>query len=198
MYEWRRMTEAEKEMVRKARREKRYPWHSPPHQIGDMLYYHVTAACYEHKHYIGYSADRLASFSEILVRTFTQAQADIYAWCVLPNHYHVLVKVDDFAQLIKETGRMHGRTAFYWNREEKRRGRKVWCNCYDRYIRGERHFWATMNYIHHNPVHHNYVAKWQDWPFSSAIEFMEAFDMAQISRIWNTYPILNYGKGWDI
>ena len=36
-----------------------------------------------------------------------------------------------------------------------------------------RHFWATVNYIHNNPVHHGHVDKWQDWPWSSATDFLE-------------------------
>ena len=35
----------------------------------------------------------------------------------------------------------------------------------ERAMRSDRHFWATLNYAHHNPVHHGYVARWTDWPW---------------------------------
>ncbi len=59
------------------------------------------------------------------------------------------------------------------------------------------HFWATMNYIHHNAVHHEYVDKWEDWPFSSARRYLKAFGKDKAAEIWRKYPILDYGKRWD-
>ncbi len=67
----------------------------------------------------------------------------------------------------------------------------------DRYIRDERHFWVTMNYIHNNPVHHRYVKKWQEWPYSSTIEFLNSVSKERVTEIWKEYPVLDYGKEWD-
>jgi putative transposase len=65
-------------------------------------------------------------------------------------------------------------------------------------MKSERHFWATMNYVHHNPVYHPYVERWQDWPWSSAAEFLEQVGRERTEQIWREYPILDYGKKWDI
>ena len=94
-------------------------------------------------------------------------------------------------------GRLHGQTSFTWNTEDGTRGRKVWFRCLERNVRGERHRMATMNYVHHNAVHHGYVKTWKDWPFSSAHEFLEKMGYTEAQHIWKTYPILNFGKGWD-
>jgi putative transposase len=64
-------------------------------------------------------------------------------------------------------------------------------------MRNDAHFWATMNYVHHNPVRHGYVERWQDWPFSSALEYLQRVGPQQAARIWQTYPLLDYGEGWD-
>jgi putative transposase len=122
----------------------------------------------------------------------------IYAWCILPNHYHLLVKTGAINALRKEIGLLHGRTSFRWNGEDARRGRKVWFNCFDREIKSHRHFWASVNYIHHNPVKHGYVDKWQDWPWSSAHDFLARVGREAAEKIWREYPILNYGKKWDV
>jgi putative transposase len=53
-------------------------------------------------------------------------------------------------------------------------------------------------YVHHNPVHHGYVRRWQDWPWSSARQYLETVGPEEAKRIWLTYPILDYGKKWDI
>ncbi len=64
-------------------------------------------------------------------------------------------------------------------------------------MRSERHFWATLNYIHNNSVKHGYVKRWQDWPFSSAKQFIEKYGRERTLEIWKEYPVLEYGVGWD-
>ena len=54
-----------------------------------------------------------------------------------------------------------------------------------------------MNYIHHNPVRHGYVTRWQDWPFSSASDYLEDVGKEEASRVCLDYPVLDYGKEWD-
>ncbi len=99
---------------------------------------------------------------------------------------------------MKSVGQFHGRYSYEWNKEDNRQGRKVWHGCFDRSIRSDRHFWATVNYVHHNPVHHGYVEQWQDWLFSSAARYLEEFGRDKVLEIWRKYPILDYGKKWDI
>jgi putative transposase len=64
-------------------------------------------------------------------------------------------------------------------------------------MRSERHFFATINYVHHNPVHHGYVRLWTDWPWSSAAEYLEQMGRAEAQRVWEGYPIRDHGKKWD-
>jgi putative transposase len=55
-----------------------------------------------------------------------------------------------------------------------------------------------MNYIHNNPVKHGYVAKWQDWPFSSAHWYLEMKGHDWLLENWRDYPVLDYGNDWDV
>ena len=64
-------------------------------------------------------------------------------------------------------------------------------------VRSERHRWATVNHIHHNPVHHAYVKRWQDWPFSSAGQYLADIGRTEAERISREYPILDMGANWD-
>lgn len=197
MYNWRKLSKKEREALLHVRIQKGYPHHRPPHFYEVAGYYHISAACYEHAPFIGKAPERMASFCNQLLTTLADIVAEVSAWCVLPNHYHLLVDIADLKKFMIALGKFHGRTSYLWNGEENRRGRKVWHNAGDRHIRTEAHFWATLNYIHHNPVHHGYVEKWTDWPYSSLHAFLEAVGREKAANIWRSYPPLDYGKGWD-
>jgi putative transposase len=197
MYEWRKMTPEQRREALEGRKKLRRPWHGPPHRQSDQETYHLSAACYEHKPIIGTSPRRMADFEAQLLDALCPCAKEIFAWCVLPNHYHVLLEVTDLEALSPKIKELHGPLAFEWNGEERARGRKVWHRFADRAIRSEAHFRSTMNYDHHNPVHHGYVKRWQDWPFSSAAAWLEEVGEDRAAEIWKDYPLLDYGKGWD-
>lgn len=193
------MTPDERRSALAERQAKRFPRHSPPHlQFDGAPTFIITAACYEHKHIIGSDTARLAETEKALISLAEIAGALLYAWCILPNHYHLLMRAYEVAMLRREIGRFHGRSARRWNLEDDQVGRKVWFNFFDRPMRSERHFWASMNYVHNNAVHHGYVEKWQDWPYSSAASFLDSCGRERATEIWHDYPILDYGKDWDV
>jgi len=151
------------------------PWHSPPHWNADgTSRYLFTAACFEHQPIIGNSIPRLVEFENTLRAVIEENCEELHAWVILPNHYHFLATTRDAVITLRALGKMHGRTSFQWNGEEHQRGRKIWCNSAETAMKSERHFWATMNYIHHNPVKHGWANSWQEWPFSSAAAFLES------------------------
>ena len=197
MYRWRQMTLAQRAAVLDDRKRQRRPWHSPPHYVGDTGLYLMTAACYEHQHVIGCSPVRMAGFETQLLETLHQGCEAVFAWNVLPNHYHALVRTTNVKGLLKSLGQLHGRTSFTWNGEDERRGRHVWYNAAETAIKSERHFWATMNYVLNNAVHHGYAKHWQDWPYCNAVEYMAEIGRAEAERRWHEYPVLDYGKEWD-
>ncbi|MEZ5327948.1 MAG: hypothetical protein R3F19_23120 [Verrucomicrobiales bacterium] len=56
----------------------------------------------------------------------------------------------------------------------------------------DRHYWATLNY-----VHHGYVQHWMGWTWSSAAEYLAQTAPEEVKRIWRDYPLRDYGQGWD-
>ncbi|MBM4043097.1 MAG: hypothetical protein FJ290_31795 [Planctomycetes bacterium] len=191
------MTAAERRAALAARKACRHPWHGPPHEDYGEGSYHLTAACYEHEHFIGHTPERMARFEADLLDLLHAHSKTVWAWCVLPNHYHALTETGEIKTLLAALGMLHGRSSFQWNGQENTRGRQVWHRCEERAIRSERHFWATMNYVHHNPVHHGYVKRWEEWPYASARDFIQWVGREEAKRIWRAYPLLDYGKGWD-
>ena len=197
-YIWRSLTPAQRTELLAARLRQKHPWHSPPHRPNHgHLRFHLTAACYEHAPHIGHSAAGLDDFSTALVNVLTAHSRQVYAWCVLPNHYHALVEAPDILILLRELGRHHGRTSHAWNGEQNTRGRKVFFRAVERAMRSDRHIWASLNYVHHNPVHHGYVVRWTDWPWSSLSPYLAQTGPTDAARIWHDFPIRDYGQGWD-
>ena len=197
LYRWRQLTPEQRAAVLDERKRLQRPWHSPPHYASDTGLYMMTAACYEHRHVIGSSPARMADFEMRLLDALHERCEFVFAWNVLPNHYHAVVRSANVKALLTKLGRLHGRTSHTWNGEDGCRGRQNWFNAAETAIKSERHFWATMNYVLNNAVHHGYASTWQEWPYSNAAEFLAEVGRAKAERRWREYPVLDYGKEWD-
>lgn len=92
----------------------------------------------------------------------------LHAWVVMPNHVHVLVTplgANTLSSLLhtwksftaKQANRHLGRAGAFWAEEY-----------YDRAIRDDQHYRATVAYIERNPVDSGLCAAPADWPLSSA------------------------------
>ena len=92
----------------------------------------------------------------------------LLAWCIMPNHVHVLAETQEGWPL---SGILHGWKSFTAKAINRRLGRTgpVWMRDYfDRYIRDDRHLAAVIAYIHGNPVKAGLVQDQSVWPYSSA------------------------------
>ncbi len=197
MYQYRLMTPQQRAEVVAERKANGYPWHAPPHFGGDEAKaYMLSAACFEHRELL-VTPNRLSEWTRALLDGVEhELGGRVHAWVVQPNHYHVLASVNlkDFRAWI---ARKHNGKSTQWNREDRTPGRKVWHRFSDRRIRDERHFYASVNYIHANPVKHGFVADSNDWPWCSLQEYLEAVGRDVLAAWWREYPLNNYGKGWD-
>ena len=196
MYESRKLSPEERKRQVEKRIQRGYPAHAPPHPIRDAQYYLLTAACYEHRHRMT-TVERRYQLLEHWIAESPQRGLDIEAWVVLPNHYHLLVRVSDFDQVGKIARLVHGRTARSWNVVDKMQGRKVWYRYTDRAIRSERHYYTTLNYIHYNPVKHGLVASPYGWEPSSLNWYREHQGRDWLRDLWVSYPLKSYGESWD-
>ena len=197
MYRWRKMTDFQRLETLAHRKLQQHPRHSPPHHPDGKGLYLITSTCYEHQPWIGKTDDRMDRFSSELLELLGSYTNRIDAWVVLPNHYHVVVSTDSCSALLRALGKLHGRSSFLWNGKDDARGRKVWFNTLDRQISGDRHHIAAIHYIHHNPVKHGSVNKWDAWRWSSASEYLARLGRDEVERRWREYPLLNFGLGWD-
>ena len=195
MYDYRQMTDEQRHEVVAQRASLSLPWHRVPHCVGENQTYIVTGTCFNHCDVIE-SDQRRAEFAETLQQRIESQGTKIFAWCVLPNHCHLLLR-GELTAVEQVLGRLHGATSRSWNLEEERVGRQIWYGCSDRIIRSERHFYVSMNYIHNNAVKHGYAERALLWPNSSVHFYLEAWGARTLREMWIQYPVRDYGKSWD-
>jgi REP element-mobilizing transposase RayT len=99
---------------------------------------------------------------------FDDVKYKLYAWVIMPNHLHLLLKpLDGF--ILSEI--VHSCKSFTANRANKilgRSGRFWFPEPFDRFIRDQKHFESTVSYIENNPVKAKLCVEKSDWHFSSA------------------------------
>jgi REP element-mobilizing transposase RayT len=91
----------------------------------------------------------------------------LIAWVVMPNHVHLLAKLLPDISLWSVMKTLKGYTAREANKSLNRQGRFWQEEYFDRYIRDEKHFFATITYIENNPVKAGLCKNSEDWLYSS-------------------------------
>ncbi|MDR1191356.1 MAG: transposase [Verrucomicrobiales bacterium] len=96
----------------------------------------------------------------------------LLAWCVMPNHVHVLIKPLVALPLIVRTWKSYtGHWALAHNEELGLgvAGGVFWMSdVWDRFMRDEKHLRTTLVYIHENPAKARLCKRPEDWRWSSA------------------------------
>ena len=93
---------------------------------------------------------------------------EIWAYCLMPNHVHILAVPKKQESLAKGIGGTNLVYTQYINRKYKRSGR-LWQNrFFSTIIEKEFYLWAVARYIELNPVRANFVERAEDYVWSSA------------------------------
>jgi REP element-mobilizing transposase RayT len=109
----------------------------------------------------------IAEIVEEAMQIFHGQRYDLKAWVVMPNHVHVLFKVEAVPMAeILESWKKH--TAQKANRLLGRRG-PFWAEDYfDTFVRDAEHEQKTIHYIENNPTKAKFVLDPKEWLWSSA------------------------------
>jgi REP element-mobilizing transposase RayT len=109
----------------------------------------------------------IAKIVEDAVRFFQGVRYELRAWVVMPNHVHVLFKVNTTPMSeILESWKKH--TSQKANRLLRRRGEFWQADYWDTFMRDSNHELKTRKYVESNPANAGLVLDSKTWPRSSA------------------------------
>ena len=91
----------------------------------------------------------------------------VWAYCLMPNHVHLILVPSDEDGLRAALGEAHRRYTRRVNFREGWRG-YLWQGRFASFAMDERHLLAAARYVELNPVRAGLCARPEDWPWSSA------------------------------
>ena len=95
-----------------------------------------------------------------------KAGTRVWAWCLMPNHVHLVLVPADADGLRKTMAPIHSRYTWEINQRECWRGH-LWQDRFSSFPMDEAHVHACLRYVELNPVRAGLVARPEDWRWSS-------------------------------
>jgi putative transposase len=109
------------------------------------------------------------AFESALVETLAKIPLPICGYCLMPNHWHFVVRPDAAGQLGRFFQRLTITHVTRWQRHRRRVG---YGHVYQRRfksfpVQDDEHFYGVMRYVERNALRANLVAAPGDWRWSS-------------------------------
>ncbi len=127
------------------------------------------------------------------VKRYLSPYTDLYAYCLMPNHFHLLLQILPINRniILKEntnaSSRVNIEDAISYNAFLEDQMRRLFSSFVLKYKQGEGNFKGALfqkrfkrvqvladstflhklAYVHHNPIHHGYTLMYETWKYSS-------------------------------
>jgi putative transposase len=137
----------------------------PRRELPDGVF-HVTTRGVNSEDIVLDDEDRWG-FVRLLHATVRRYRWRLYAWCLMTNHYHLLVGSSREA-LSSGLKRLNGFHAQAFNKRHGRRGHLFGDRFSAFVVEGDEYFEAASRYILLNPVRAEMCATARDWPWSDS------------------------------
>jgi putative transposase len=116
-----------------------------------------------------------ALYLDLLAAAAERAQAEVWAYCLMPNHVHIVLVPSDEYGLSRTFGDLHRRYTGYINARRRTTGH-LWQGRFDSVAMDEAHFVIALRYVALNPVRARLVARAEDWAWSSTSALIAGAD----------------------
>ena len=132
-------------------------------------------------------------YRELMSEWCEKFKVEIWAYCLMPNHIHLIAVPETKDGLNLAIGEGHRRYTRRINFREGWRGH-LWQGRFSSFILDQRYLLACTRYVELNPVRAGLVNKPEDWPWSSAGPHMTGKDDILVK----TKPLLEItNKPWE-
>ena len=152
-----------------------------PRKLSDSGIYHLVARGTGKQLIFEEDADR-KQFLKILESSLNTSAVDLYAWCLMTNHFHLLTYAPEITRLSQFVRLLCGRYATWFNKKTERSGHLF----QDRYksepVENNEYLITVLRYIHCNPVKAN-IARVDTYKWSSYREYVEEQRLCSTQRI---------------
>ena len=109
----------------------------------------------------------------LLKKVARECRVSVIAYCLLPNHYHWLLRQDGQTPAGKVPTRVFGSYTQAVNRAYERSGTLFEGPYKALAVNDDAYLVNLCVYIHLNPVHHGLVAAPHSWPYSNYLEWVD-------------------------
>ena len=108
-----------------------------------------------------------ALYRDLLAEHCRAAKVEVWAWCLMPNHVHLILVPSDADGLRRALAAVHRRYAGIIHARRRRTGH-FWQGRFGAVAMDEAHLAAALRYVSLNPVRARLVERARDWRWSSA------------------------------
>nr|WP_319392688.1 transposase [uncultured Desulfobacter sp.] len=122
-----------------------------------------------------FSDQDFKAYLDLMAEWCENYRVEIWAYCLMPNHIHLIAVPDTKDGLNLAVGEAHRRYTRMINFREGWRGH-LWQGRFASFIMEERYLLACTRYIEYNPVRAGLVECPEDWKWSSAVAHMDETD----------------------
>jgi putative transposase len=129
------------------------------------LPHHVTQRG-NRREQIFFSDNDYDAYLDMLREALEVSNSEVWAWCLMPNHVHLIVVPSDEDGLRKTVANVHRRYARLINSRNKWTGH-LWQGRFSSVVMDEEHLYRAIAYVVLNPVRAKLVKSPEDWRWSS-------------------------------
>lgn len=145
-----------------------------PRLVLPGLPYHVTQRG-NRRQQTFFGDEDYALYRDLLAEAAERAEAEIWCYCLMPNHVHVILVPSDEDGLRRTFADAHRRYTGFINARHRWTGH-LWQGRFGAVVMDEAHLAHAMRYVSLNPVRANLVDRAEAWRWSSARAHMAGED----------------------
>lgn len=134
-------------------------------------------------------------YLELLKKQSDKYGLEIFGYCLMTNHIHLVATPCKEDSLAKAIGRTHFRYTQYINRFHKRSGH-LWQGRFYSCSLDERHFWLAMKYIELNPIRVRLCRRPWRYEWSSAAAHIDKKSKSELLDLPGWYNMIS-AKQWQ-